>query len=233
MYKNKKFLAIIPARSGSKGIKDKNIKELNGKPMIAYTIEAAIKSYIFDDIVVSTDSEKYAQISRKYGARVPFLRPDNLATDDASSKDVIEHVLKRLLKEGKKFDYFALLQPTSPLRNKNDIIEAVDLLFLKNANAVISVCETDHSPLWTNTLCENLQIDNFIKKEVRNSRRQDLPKYYRLNGAIYIAQTDYFLKYKDWFKEKSYAYIMPKERSIDVDNILDFRLAEIILQNSY
>ncbi|MDK2901694.1 MAG: CMP-N,N-diacetyllegionaminic acid synthase [Thermosediminibacterales bacterium] len=233
MYKNKKFLAIIPARSGSEGIKDKNIKELNGKPMIAYTIEAAIKSYIFDDIVVSTDSEKYAQISRKYGARVPFLRPDNLATDDASSKDVIEHVLKRLLKEGKKFDYFALLQPTSPLRNKNDIIEAVDLLFLKNANAVISVCETDHSPLWTNTLCENLQIDNFIKKEVRNSRRQDLPKYYRLNGAIYIAQTDYFLKYKDWFKEKSYAYIMPKERSIDVDNILDFRLAEIILQNSY
>ncbi|NPV42754.1 MAG: acylneuraminate cytidylyltransferase family protein [Firmicutes bacterium] len=233
MYKNKKFLAIIPARSGSKGIKDKNIKELNGKPMIAYTIEAAIKSYIFDDIVVSTDSEKYAQISREYGARVPFLRPDNLATDDASSKDVIEHVLKRLLKEGKKFDYFVLLQPTSPLRNKNDIIEAVDLLFLKNANAVISVCETDHSPLWTNTLCENLQIDNFIKKEVRNSRRQDLPKYYRLNGAIYIAQTDYFLKYKDWFKEKSYAYIMPKERSIDVDNILDFRLAEIILQNSY
>lgn len=228
MYKGKSFLAIIPARSGSKGLKDKNIKELNGKPMIAYTIEAAKKSNVFDDIVVSTDSEKYAQISQEYGAWAPFLRPDYLATDEASSIDVILHVLSELEKRNKYYDYFMLLQPTSPLRNEKHILESIELMVKKSANSIVSVCEVEHSPLWCNTIDETLSLNNFIKEKILK-RRQDLPTYYRLNGAIYLAEVNYFKKYRSFYKEKSFAYIMPKEQSIDIDSNIDFVLCEILL----
>lgn len=228
MYKSKKILAIIPARSGSKGLKDKNIKELNGKPMIAYTIEAAIQSNIFDDIVVSTDSKIYADIATKYGATVPFLRPNYLSTDKATTNDVIEYTIKELKKNGREYDYLMILQPTSPLRSSNDILGAVDLLFEKESNSVVSVCESEHSPLYMNILDESLSMDNFLNKDVK-SRRQELPKYYRLNGAIYLSEVDYFLKYKNLYKEKSYAYIMDKRRSIDIDNEFDFTMAEYLL----
>lgn len=225
MYNNKKFLAIIPARSGSKGLKDKNIKELCGKPMIAYTIEAAKESKIFEDIIVSTDSLKYAEISNKYGASVPFLRPDYLSTDIATTNDVIEYTIKELQKIGKEFDYFILLQPTSPLRTSQDILGAVELLFKKNANSIISVCEAEHSPLYMNILDESLSMDGFLPKNVK-TRRQEFSKYYRLNGAIYISKVDYFLKYKNFYGEISYAYIMDKIRSIDIDDEFDFTMAE-------
>ncbi len=229
MYSQKRFLAIIPARSGSKGLKDKNIRMLNGKPMIAYTIESAIESNIFDDIVVSTDSEIYADIAIKYGADVPFLRPDYLSSDEATTNDVIEHTIRELEKLGKIYDYFMILQPTSPLRTIEDIIGAVKLLFEKNANSVVSVCETEHSPLYMNVLDETLSMDNFLSQNVK-SRRQELPKYYRLNGAIYLCKLDYFLEYKNLYKEKSYAYIMENKRSIDIDDELDFLIAETLMK---
>lgn len=228
MYKNKRFVGIIPARSGSKGLKDKNIKDLKGKPMIAYTIEAARDSNVFDDIIVSTDSQLYADISIEYGALVPFLRPKHLSTDTAKTNDVIEHVIKELKQVGKEYDYLMILQPTSPLRTSEDIVEAIKLLFEKKANSVISVCEVEHSPLYMNTLDKSLSMEKFLAKGTK-SRRQELPKYYRLNGAIYLSKVDYFLKYKDLYKEKSYAYIMDKKRSIDIDDELDFKLAEYIL----
>lgn len=229
MYNNKKLLAIIPARSGSKGLKDKNIKELNGKPMIAYTINAAIESGVFDDIVVSTDSEVYADIAMKYGADVPFLRPAYLSTDDALTSDVVEYTIRELEKRGKKYDLLMILQPTSPLRKAKDILGAVKLLFEKDANSVVSVCEAEHNPLYMNILDETLSMDNFLAKDVK-SRRQELPKFYRLNGAIYLSKVDYYLKYKDLYREGSYAYIMDKKKSIDIDDELDFLITEHILK---
>ena len=229
MHKNKKILAIIPARSGSKGLKDKNIKDLKGKPMLAYTIEAAIESNIFDDIVLSTDSEKYAEIGRDFGAQVPFLRPDDLSTDEATTKDAMVYTLERLKAEGKNYDYFMILQPTSPLRTAENIRGAVDLLFEKEALSVVSVCEADHPPLYMNTLDETLSLNNFIQKDIK-SRRQELPTYYRINGAIYICQVDYYLENGDLYNEKSYAYIMDKKNSIDVDDEMDFIIAETLLK---
>lgn len=222
-----KILAIIPARSGSKGLKDKNIKILNGKPLIAYTIEAAIKSSIFADIIVSTDSEEYARISKEYGAIVPFLREEALSNDKASTVDVIMDVFTKMKLFGKEYDSFVLLQPTSPLRTERNIIEAYNLFVRKNANSVVSVCEVDHNPLLSNTLEADLSLDNFIKKE-NNIRRQDLGKYFRLNGAIYIAKVDYYLKYKNFYEKDSYAYIMDKRNSVDIDDEIDFKLAEIL-----
>lgn len=228
MYNDKKILAIIPARSGSKGLKDKNIKLLHGKSMIAYTIETAIKSNVFEDIVISTDSQVYADISIEYGASVPFLRPDYLSTDEATTNDVVEYTIKELERIGKLYDYFMILQPTSPLRKVEDILGAVELLSEKDANSIVSVCETEHSPLYMNTLDETLSMKEFLPKNVK-TRRQELPKYYRLNGAIYLCKVDYFLKYKDLYRERSFAYIMDKVRSVDIDDEIDFRLAESIM----
>lgn len=224
-----KILAIIPARSGSKGLKDKNIKDLNGKPLIAHTIEVAKKSNLFSEIIVSTDSERYAEISREYGAIVPFLRSEELSSDAVSSTDVILDVLKKMEDLGKKYDSFILLQPTSPLRTIKDLQGAYKLYQEKGANAVISVCEMEHSPLWSNTLPENLSLDNFLKKE-NDDNRQRLPIYYRLNGAIYISNVKYFTKYKDFYCKDSYAYIMSKENSIDIDDELDFNIAKYLIK---
>lgn len=229
MNNKKKVLAIIPARSGSKGLKDKNIKIFNGKPMLAYSIEAAIKSNIFEDIIVSTDSEEYALIAKKYGASVPFLRPAELSKDETTSQEVIEYVINELKKKGKNYDYFMILQPTSPLRRSNHIVEAFNLFISKNANSIVSVCETEHSPLYMNTLDSSLSMENFIGKDI-STRRQELPKYYRLNGAIYIYIVDYYLKNKNLYQEKSYAYIMEKKYSIDIDDEYDFKIAEYLLK---
>ena len=231
MFKGRRFLALIPARGGSKGLKDKNIRQLNNKPLLAYTIEAAKESRIFDRIIVSTDSEKIAAVALKYGAEVPFMRPKELATDTASSMDVLIYTIELLQESNDKYDYVALLQPTSPLRTSQDIVGAVNLLIEKNANSVVSVCKVEHSPLWSNTLPEDLSLKDFIRPEIRNLRRQDLPIFYRLNGAIYIVKVSYILESKDFFGQESYAYIMPVNRSVDTDTELDLVLAEVLLQH--
>lgn len=224
-----KVLAIIPARSGSKGIKNKNIKELNKKPLIAYTIEVARKSEIFEDIVVSTDSEKYAEISKEYGAIVPFLREEKLSSDTASSLDVILDVLEKMEKLGKRYETLVLLQPTSPLRTVENLKEAYNLYLKNKANAVVSVCEMEHSPLWSNILPIDNKMDGFLKK-IGNKNRQQLEKYYRINGAIYIANIEYFKRYKDFYYKNSYAYIMSRENSIDIDEEIDFKIAEFLMK---
>lgn len=223
-------IAIIPARSGSKGLKDKNIKLLNGKPLIAYTIEAAIKSNIFDEVFVSTDSEKYAEIARNYGANVPFNRSTELSTDTASSWAVVSEVLHKYTEKGQEFDSFALLQPTSPLRKAEDIINAYNMLLDKQANAIVSVTETEHSPLWCGKLPEDRSLVGFFKNKEANQQRQKLDSYYRINGAIYLVKTDYFQATNDIYEDKCYAYIMSRESSIDIDNEVDFIIASV-LQN--
>lgn len=224
-----KVLAIIPARSGSKGIKNKNIKELNEKPLISYTIEVARESEIFEDIVVSTDSEKYAEISKEYGAIVPFLREEKLSSDTASSLDMILDVLEKMEKLGKRYETLVLLQPTSPLRTVENLKEAYNLYLKNKANAVVSVCEMEHSPLWSNILPIDNKMDGFLKK-IGNKNRQQLEKYYRINGAIYIANIEYFKRYKDFYYKNSYAYIMSRENSIDIDEEIDFKIAEFLMK---
>ena len=224
-------IAIIPARSGSKGLKDKNIKELNGKPLLAYSIEAAKESKLFDEIMVSTDSSKYAEIARSFGANVPFFRSEGNSSDKASSWDVVLEVLSKYFETGQKFDSVCLLQPTSPLRTANDITDAYKLLEEKQANAVTSVCEVDHSPLWTMTLPPNLSLEEFKKRD-SDTPRQLLEKYYRLNGAIYIRKINYSSKGIQLIDANKFAFIMPREHSIDIDTELDFIIAEAIMKIS-
>ena len=223
-------IAIIPARSGSKGLRDKNIKLLGGKPLMAYTIEAALGSRLFDEIHVSTDSETYAEIARRWGASVPFLRNSALSTDTASTLDVVKDVIKRYQHTGKTFDTLTILQPTSPLRTADDIIAGFDMMESKDANAVVSVCEADHSPLWTNTLPEDGSLKHFIDWELVNRPRQDLPTYYRLNGALYIANVQYILGTDNIYSESCYALIMHRNHSIDIDTEMDFEIAEMLVQ---
>ena len=222
-------LAIIPARSGSKGLKDKNIKELNGIPLLAYSVQAALNSKMFSHVMVSTDSPLYAEIGIKSGAEVPFLRNVSSSSDMASSWDVVREVLEKYQDLGMTFDTVTLLQPTSPLRTADDICAAFDLYYGKNATSTVSVCEMEHSPLWSNTLPESLCMDGFLNN-ASNRQRQQLSTYYRINGAIYIVETEHFLSGKNIYDSGSYAYIMPAERSIDIDTELDFMIAETVLK---
>lgn len=222
-------LAIIPARSGSKGLKNKNIKLLNGKPLLTYTIEAAKASGLFNEIMVSTDSSEYAEVAKQWGASVPFLRDKILSSDESSSWDVVKDVLKKYEKLGKEFEVVALLQPTSPLRTANDIIEGYKILKDKDANFVVSVCEMEHSPLWANRLPADCSMKNFIRTEFVNMPRQNIPKHYRINGAIYIIKVNYLKESKEIYGEKSYATIMKKENSIDIDDQIDFTMAEVLM----
>lgn len=223
-------IAIIPARSGSKGLPDKNIKLLHDKPLLAYSIEVAEKSGLFDCIHVSTDSERYEQIAREYGADVPFLRNEELSGDTAGSWDVVRWVLGQYAARGQRFDMVTLLQPTSPLREAEDIKQAYHLFEEKVADAVVSVCEMDHSPLWSNTLPEDGRMDGFLD-QVADTGRQQLPTYYRINGAIYMLRTALLAEgAPGLYREGTYAYVMPKERSVDIDDALDFAIAETILK---
>ncbi len=225
-----KNIAIIPARSGSKGVKDKNIRDLCGRPLIAHTIEAALKSEQFGEVMVSTDSEKYAKIAKEYGASVPFLRSKKTAGDTASSWDMVEEVLHGYKELAKEYDSFCLLQPTSPLRSAADIKEAYKIYNEKAKFAVVSVCEAEHSPLWCGHLSENNEFVDFINSE-NAKRRQDGEKFYRLNGAIYIVNIEKFKNDRFFYQEGSYAYIMPQDRSVDIDTESDFIFAELIMRS--
>ena len=228
MYQNKTFLAIIPARGGSKRLPRKNVEDLCGKPLIAWSIEAGLKSKYIDKVVVSSDDEEILNTASKL--RIDTIkRPDILASDTATSFDVIKHVLSI----SKNYDYVVLLQPTSPLRNNTHIDKAIKLLEQKNADAIISVCEMDHSPLWSNTLQEDGALDTFLRDNVSDKRSQELEKYYRVNGAIYICKLDKLLKEESFFlKVNIYAYIMNRASSVDIDEQIDLDFARVLAKNT-
>lgn len=225
-----KFLAIIPARGGSKRLPKKNILDLAGKPLIAWTIESALKCPYLDEVMVTTDDEKIAKVSANFGANVPFIRPSALATDESTSFDAIKHSIefyKNKLKN--EFDFIVLLQPTSPLRDASDINNAIQLLIDKNADAIISVCETEHSPMWANKLPDDLSMSKFINENTSSKRSQDLEVYYRLNGAIYICKTSLLMNKGSFFVQNNiYAYVMSRYKSIDIDTYYDFLFAKTI-----
>ena len=196
-------------------------------PLIAHSIQSAQKSGMFDKIFVSTDSKVYAEIAEEYGVSVPFLRSEVTSGDTAGSWDVVKEVMRHLEEQGEYYDNIMLLQPTSPLRTAEDIINAFALMEEKCANAILSVCEMEHSPLWSNTLPDDLSMDMF-RNEQFIIPRQMLPTYYRYNGAIYLLKRSELDK-SPMFKEKCYAYIMDKMHSVDIDEEIDFIYAEAIM----
>ena len=224
MIKGKKVIAIVPARGGSKRLPKKNILDFYGKPLINWSIEAGLGSKYIDWVIVSTDDIEIADIAREAGGDVPFLRPRELTSDNASTVDVIVHLLGTV--GSHEYDYIVLLQPTSPLRTSAHVDEALELLASKDADAIVSVSPVEHPVEWTNTLPENHSLDDFLTESILNVRSQDLPERYQINGAIYIAKTDKFLAEKSLFlRQKTYAYIMRKKESVDIDDKIDFAKA--------
>lgn len=220
----KNIVAIIPARAGSKGLKNKNIIDLCGKPLMAYAIEAALKSEVFSRVIVSTDSERYAEIAKDYGAEV-MMRDEELASDTATTYMVVENILKKM----GDIDYFVLLQPTSPLRNEEHIREAVQLFEekLEKFDFLASVKEAEHASVLVRPIEEDMSLKHF-DTDFSTYRRQGY-KEYSPNGAIFIAKPDAYLEQKHFFGERSVGYIMDKYSSADIDDQIDYELAKVLM----
>ncbi len=224
-------IAIIPARSGSKGLPDKNIIDLKGRPLMAYTIDAAQKSHCFEEVMVSTDSEKYAEVAKSCGAEVPFLRSSVTSGDTAGSWDVVREVLANYADAGRYFDYVALLQPTSPLRDEMDIAAAFDMLKDSKINNVISVTEVEHPIQWCFKMPEDNSMCEIAGSPYNYMRRQDLETHYIQNGAIYLVRADKITDTSyNIYNDNCYGFIMPKEKSIDIDAGIDLEIAAIMME---
>jgi CMP-N-acetylneuraminic acid synthetase len=210
----------------------KNIAQVGGRPLLAWTVAAAQESGVLERLLVSTDDPEIRDQARACGAEAPFLRPMELARDDTSSADVLLHALEWLDRnEGYRPSYVVLLQPTSPLRNAADIQAAMHLAIEKQADCVVSVCPTLHHPSWAKTICPDGRLLPFLHEEKTPIRRQELPSAYAVNGAIYLARREWFLARRSFCGDDTYAYIMPQERSLDVDTHWDLYLADLILQD--
>jgi CMP-N-acetylneuraminic acid synthetase len=225
MISDKKILALIPARGGSKGIPNKNIRMLNGKPLIAWTIDQAKSSQYIDNVIVSTDSQEIAHVAKDLGVGIS-LRPNHLATDTARTMDVVLYTLETF-----KADILVLLQPTSPLRTADHIKAALDLYINKKAKAVVSVAEVEHPPYWMNVLPSDGCMKDFLTDNGLGHQRQDFPKYYRLTGAIYVAESEMLKQEKTFMTKDTYAYIMPQDCSVDIDTLFDFKIAEFLMRD--
>lgn len=226
-----RLLAIIPARAGSKGVPGKNIKELNGLPLIAYTILSAIKAERIGKLVVSTDSSRISEIAGQFGAEVPFLRPAQLASDTASGIDVVLHAIEFFESKDVFYDDVMLLQPTSPFRSTADINQAIELYYSRECDSVISICESKVHPNLMRIIDPGGFLQDFTQIEDRHLRRQDMSGAYQLNGAIYITSVANMKRKKSFYGDKVVPYIMDIERSIDIDTELDFKIAEYIMKN--
>jgi len=230
MINGKSVIAIVPARAGSKGLPGKNIKELCGKPLIAWSIEAGLKSKYIDELVVSTDSIEIAKIAIDYGANVPFIRPDYLASDTAASIDVIQHTLDYYEKNGKNFDIVILLEPTSPLREDNDIDNMLNLLIQKyhECDSVISIGEVHEHPSIMKRI-ENGVLKPICENLVIKSRRQDNETAYFPYGVAYIAKKESLLKTRTFYIENSCYYKIKRHQCYEIDDIYDFIAIEAVM----
>jgi len=220
-------LGVIPARGGSKGIKNKNIHQLNGLPLIYHTINEGLKSKLLTDIIVSTDSIDIKNISEKYGAECPFIRPKELSTDDALAIPTIQHAVRTYEKiVGFKYDFILMLQPTAPLRKANDIDNALLELITKDADGIISVVDVDNFHPIKMKIIDNGFLNDYKDYEVENPPRQELPPVFIVNGAIYATKRDVIMKQNTFKGKICLPYIMPQERSVNIDNFSDFIVAE-------
>ena len=226
------IIGLITARGGSKSIPGKNINPLAGKPLIAWTIEAALQCKELSRVIVSTDDEKIAEVAQQWGAEVPFIRPVELAQDASSHISVVLHAI-HWLEEKERFcpDYIMLLQPTSPFRTVEDMGKTIQLAKDHHAVAVMSVCEALKHPYKTYKIIENGTLEYFIPSNIGYKYRQALPKVYEENGAIYLNKRSSLLQDQTFLPTGTIAYVMPQERSLDVDTPWDFYVADLILRN--
>ena len=225
------ILAIIPARGGSKGLPRKNIKLLNNKPLIGWTIESALQSNLINKTIVNSDDNEIIKVAEQFGAEIPFVRPDDLASDTANSKDVIIHTVNWYLKQNQSFDYIVLLQPTSPFRKEGDIDKMIEIALNTNTDMVVSVKKTDSNPYYV--LFEE-DSNGYLtpSKEGNFTRRQDCPIVYEFNGSIYVIKTESLLQNNSMKFEKTIKYVMDNYNSVDIDNQFDFDFAEFLLQKN-
>jgi CMP-N,N'-diacetyllegionaminic acid synthase len=232
MYKNKTFLAIIPARGGSKGLPGKNIKELHGKPLIAWSIEEGFKSKYLDEIIVSTDSQEIAEIAKSYGANIPFLRPDNLAVDTSATFHVLKHAINFYKKElNKEFDYIVLLEPTSPLRTVEDIDKAIINLFDSTADSIVGISKTeDQNPAFLVNKDSKNFIQGYENKDMTVLRRQDIKDVYFFEGTIYVSKTAVLLEKETFYHKGTIGFELPKYKALEIDDIDDFIMVEAIMK---
>lgn len=229
MYKDKKIICIIPARGGSKRLPGKNIKPLNGKPLIGYGIAAAKASQYVDKVVVSTDDEAIARVAKEEGADVPFMRPTELANDTAPTLPVLQHAMKYFEDKGETFDLMVLIQPTVPGIEAKDVDAAIEQLFTADANSCVSICEIIDRPEWMYRLSAGERITPYV--ENAPARSQDMEELYHLNGAVYVTSRTVLMEKGKIYDNDNCTYIiMPRERSIDIDTEYDFSLAEMLVK---
>jgi CMP-N,N'-diacetyllegionaminic acid synthase len=226
--RNKTLLALIPARGGSKGLPRKNVLSAAGRPLLAWTIEAARSARTVDRVIVSSDDDEIISVAAEYGCEPPFRRPATLATDNATSIDVVMHALGEI----PTVDYVVLLQPTSPLRTAEDIDRAFYLMMERDAPACVSVCVADQSPYWMYKLEGGDRLVSLVPRPPEAHRRQDLPDVYVLNGAIYIAQCEWLRHHRDFVGADTVAYRMPRQRSLDIDSEEDFEEFRRVVESS-
>ena len=224
------MLTIIPARGGSKGLPGKNLKILSGFPLIYYTIMVVLKSSEVSRVIVSTEDEEIASVAQQFGAEVPFMRPSYLATDDSLAIETYKYTVDKLIKDEAVdiVDYMVLL-PTSPLRDTSDISNAVKLFREKKADSVISVTKEDKPISWFKSLDSEARI---LENNIALRNRQDEEDYYCPNGSIYIFKKE-LIDNNKYYSDNTYAYVMPKSRSVDIDTQLDFDYAEFLLKDSF
>ncbi|MBD7909619.1 acylneuraminate cytidylyltransferase family protein [Sporosarcina gallistercoris] len=226
MINDKKILAVISARGGSKGVPRKNIRNLAGKPLIAWTIEAAKESKYIDRLILSSEDEEIIEIAREYSCEVPFKRPSMLSEDTTPGIEPILHALTEI----PNYDYVMLLQPTSPLRIVADIDTCIEKIHEHKAKACVSVSEANDSPYWMYEILDH-KLEPIISKDTLIPRRQELPSVYSLNGAIYIAEIEWLLNSRTFITNETIAYNMPNKRAKDIDTEEDFVVCEYILRN--
>lgn len=226
MIGEKTVLAIIPARGGSKGVRRKNIREVAGKPLLAWTIETAKQSRFIDRLILSSEDDETICVAKAWNCEVPFVRPNALAQDHTPGVDPVLHALDSL---PKKYDYIVLLQPTSPLRTVADIDGCIQKCIETRSPACVSVTEPDKSPFWMYSLGDNDQLISLIPQSEVVSCRQNLPKVYALNGAVYVAEVEWLTRTRTFLTVDTVAFVMAKDHSCDIDTELDLKFAELQL----
>jgi CMP-N,N'-diacetyllegionaminic acid synthase len=227
---NARVLGLIAARGGSKGLPGKNIRPLYGKPLIEWSISAAKAASCVDSIVVSTDDAAIAEVARRAGADVPFRRPSELATDTASSVDVVIHAVDMLAKTEPAFDIVVLLEPTSPLREASDIDEAVDRLMRTSAGSVVSVCRAVSAhPAFMFRQDENCRLQPFLERQPTGLRRQDLDPVFFLDGTLYVSRVDVLRNKRSFYHEDTVAFEIPKWKALEIDDVNDFIMVEALM----
>jgi CMP-N,N'-diacetyllegionaminic acid synthase len=234
MIEGKSVIAVIPARGGSKGLPRKNVKPLLGKPLLAWSIEAAQKSRHVDAVVVSTDDEEIATAARQCSVAVPYLRPSSLATDTATTHDVLMHVLEEEEYRGRRFDYLALLEPTSPLREAQDVDAAIERLVRHpSAKSIVGLAKSECGhPEFTVVLNEDRLIRSYTTSsgEFRELRRQELREAFFFEGTIYVSEVDHLKRAGTFYHASTLGYVVPKWKSYEVDDIFDFFVVEAMLK---